>query len=114
MSKAREVKGIEFDSIVSQSDRPVVVDFYASWCGPCRVLGPTVDEIAGSFEGRADVVKVNIDDEPELAGRFNVMSIPTLVFLRNGREVKRVTGAIPKGAFESTLEGIVSGEKSVA
>ena len=114
MSKARAVKGSEFDKVVNQSDRPVVVDFYASWCGPCRVLGPTVDEIAGSFEGRADVLKVNIDDEPELAARFNVMSIPTLVFLRNGREVKRVTGAIPKGAFVSTLEGIVSGETQAA
>ena len=99
---------------MKESDKLVVVDFYASWCGPCRVLGPTVDEIATSFEGRAEILKVNVDDEPELASRFNVMSIPTLAFFRNGEEVKRVTGAIPKGAFESTLETLVDGDKTVA
>ena len=114
MKKAKEVTGKVFDTIVKESDKPVVVDFYASWCGPCRLLGPTVDEIATSFEGRAEVLKVNIDDETELASRFNIMSIPTIVFLRNGEEVKRVTGAIPKGAFESTLETLVDGEKTVA
>ena len=114
MKKALEVTQKKFDSIVGQSDKPVVVDFFASWCGPCKVLGPTVDEIAASFDGRARVLKVNVDQETELASRFNVMSIPTIVFLRDGKEVKRVTGAIPKGAFESTLEAILDDEKTVA
>ena len=114
MKKAMKVTRKEFDSIVSQDDKPVVVGFYAPWCGPCQVLGPTVDEIAASFDGRANVLKVNVDRETELAGRFIVMSIPTIVFLRDGKEVKRVTGAIPKGAFESTLEDILKDEKTVA
>ena len=114
MKKAMVVARGEFDSIVSQSNKPVVVDFYAPWCGPCRVLGPTVDEIAASFDGRVEVLKVNVDQETELSSRFNVMSIPTLVFLRDGKEVKRVTGAIPKGAFESTLENLLNGKNTVA
>ena len=114
MKKAIEVARTEFDSIVSQSDNPVVVDFYAPWCGPCRVLGPTVDEIAASFDGRVEVLKVNVDKETELSSRFNVMSIPTLVFLRGGKEVKRVTGALPTRAFESTLENLLDDEKTVA
>lgn len=111
MKKAMEVARKEFESIISQSDKPVVVDFYAPWCGPCRVLGPTVDEIAASFDGRVEVLKVNVDNETELSSRFDVLSIPTLVFLKDGKEVKRVTGAIPKGAFESTLENLLDGEK---
>lgn len=114
MKKAMEVARKEFESIISQSDKPVVVDFYAPWCGPCRVLGPTVDEIAASFDGRVEVLKVNVDNETELSSRFDVLSIPTLVFLQDGKEVKRVTGAIPKGAFESTLENLLDGEKTVA
>ena len=114
MEKAKEVTQKELDTIVSQTKKPVVVDFYAPWCGPCRVLGPTVDELAASFEGRAEVLKVNVDSEPELAERFNVLSIPTIVFFRDGREVKRVTGALPKSAIESTLGRIVGGERTVA
>ena len=114
MKKAKEVTRKEFDTIVKESDHPVVVDFYASWCGPCRVLGPTVDEIATRFEGRAEVLKVNVDDETELASRFDIRSIPTIVFFQGGQEVKRVTGALPKAAFESTLETLVDGNKTAA
>ena len=112
MKKALEVARMEFESIVSQSNKPVLVDFYAPWCAPCQVLGPTVDEIATSFDGRVDVLKVNVDQEVELSCRYNIQSLPTLVFLRGGREVKRVTGAIPKGAFKSTLEGLLEGNKT--
>ena len=114
MKKAKEVPLKEFDSIVSQSKNPVVVDFYAPWCGPCQLLGPTVDEIAASFDGRVEVLKVNVDKETKLSSRFNVMSIPMLVFLRDGKEVKRVTGALPKSAFASTLENLLDGDKTVA
>ena len=114
MKKALKVARKEFDSLVSQSNTLVVVEFYAPWCGPCRVLGPTVDEIAASFDGRVEVLKVNVDEETDLSSRFSILSIPTLVFLRGGKEVKRVTGAIPKGAFESTLKNLLDGEKTVA
>ena len=96
MKKAIGVTGKDFDSIVNQSDKPIFIDFYASWCDPCRVLGPTVDQIASSFEGRADVLKVNVEDESELARRFNVRSIPTVVILREGKEVNRVTGGLTR------------------
>ena len=114
MKKAMEVARKDFDSIVGQGNNPVVVEFYAPWCGPCRILGPTVDEIAAFYDGRVDVLKVNVDQETELSSRFNVMSIPTLVFLWDGKEVKRVTGAIPKGAFESTIQNLLNGKKTVA
>ena len=112
MKKAKGVTGNNFDSIVNQSEKPVFIDFYASWCDPCRVLGPTVDQIATSFEGRATVIKVNVEEESDLAGRFNVRSIPTVVILRKGKEVKRVAGAIARKAFLSSLEHVFE-EKSV-
>ena len=114
MKKAIQVTGKDFDSIVSQSDKPVFIDFYASWCDPCRVLGPTVDQIAASFEGRASVLKVNVEEESDLASRFNVRSIPTVVILREGKEAARVTGAIAREAFLSTLEHVLGDEKAVA
>ena len=114
MKKAIGVTGKDFDSIVNQSDKLIFIDFYASWCDPCRVLGPTVDQIASSFEGRADVLKVNVEDESELARRFNVRSIPTVVILREGKEVNRVTGAVARKAFLSTLEHVIEGKSVVA
>ena len=84
-----------FQSEVMNSDKPVLLDFWASWCGPCRMVGPIVDEIAAE---RSDlkVGKVNVDEQPELAGQFGVMSIPTLVVMKNGKVTAQTTGARPK------------------
>lgn len=92
-----------FDKIIN-NNVPVLIDFYADWCGPCRMVGPIVEEIANE---RDDVIigKVNVDNDPELAEQFNVFSIPTLVVLKNGEEVNRVTGARPKAQILSLLEG---------
>ncbi len=93
-----------FDEEVMNSDVPVLVDFYADWCGPCRMMGPVVEALAGEYDGKAKVGKVNIDQQPDLAERFGVMSIPSFVIINNGRVVDRVMGAMPKEALEARLE----------
>jgi thioredoxin 1 len=93
----------EFVSEVLQSDLPVLVDFYADWCGPCRALAPTLDRLATEFAGKAKIVKVNADNEPELAEYFQVQALPTLMLFRNGRLVERFEGAPPTQVLRSLL-----------
>ena len=81
-----------FDSVISSADMPVLVDFWAPWCGPCRMLAPTVKKIAEKYEGKVIVGKVNVDDDPELARRYGIMYIPTLIVFRNGESVKESNG----------------------
>ena len=92
-----------FDKAVS-SGNLVMVDFWASWCGPCRMLGPTIEKLADQYEGKAIVGKVNTDEQPALAQRFGIMSIPTLVVLKDGREVARTVGVQPMGALAAMLD----------
>jgi len=85
-----------FENEVMKSDKPVLLDFWASWCGPCQMLSPIVEEIAKEYSGKLKVGKVNVDDEPELAGRFRVASIPTVVIMKNGKIVNQSIGYRPK------------------
>ena len=100
----QHLKTEEFDAAVEAAPL-AMVDFWAVWCGPCQLLGPVMEDLAGRYEGKALAAKVNVDEEPELARRFGIMNIPTVVFLKNGRECDRKVGAYPAEVYAGVLDG---------
>ena len=88
----------DFAQEVLASDVPVMVDFYADWCGPCRMVAPIVEELAGEYAGKVKIGKINVDENPNTAKQYNVMSIPTILFIKGGKVVDQVIGALPKAA----------------
>ena len=92
-----------FDLEVMKSDRPVLLDFWASWCGPCRMFSPILDEVASENEGRVKIVNINVDEEPELAQQFGIMSIPTLVLMKDGQVTATSSGVKPKHQVEEMI-----------
>lgn len=104
MSSVVPVTDSSFKADVLESDVPVLVDFWAPWCGPCRMVSPVVDEIAQQYEGQVKVVKVNTDENPSVASQYGIRSIPTLMIFKGGQRVDMVVGAVPKTTLATTLE----------
>jgi thioredoxin 1 len=98
------VKGSEFDEKVLKSTVPVLVDFWAEWCGPCKAIGPSVEQLASEYSGKASVYKVDVDSEGELASQYGVMSIPALLVFKGGKVVDQMVGAAPKAQIAALLD----------
>ncbi len=92
-----------FDEEVLKSTTPVLVDFWAEWCGPCKIVGPILSELSESYDGQLKIAKLNVDNNPDLTSRFNVMSIPTMKFFKNGEVVGELVGAAPKNMIEAEI-----------
>jgi thioredoxin 1 len=106
MGKAIVINDANFDEIIN-SGKPVLVDFWAEWCGPCKMIGPVVEELAGDYEGRAVVGKLNVDENPTVTARFGVRSIPTLLVFKGGQIVDKQIGAVPKSVLAQKLQAQV-------
>ena len=104
MSNALSVTDASFKEDVLDSDLPVLVDFWAPWCGPCRMVAPVVEEIAEQYKGQMKVVKVNTDENPSVASKYGIRSIPTLMIFKGGQKVDMVVGAVPKSTLSTTIE----------
>ncbi len=103
-----EVTGSDFDTQVLGSSQPVLVDFWAEWCQPCRMLGPSIDALATEYAGRATVVKVNVDEAQDLAAKFGIASIPTVLLFKDGKIAKSFVGLRPKKDFAAAIDGLLA------
>ena len=101
---ALEITDANFDELVMKSDKPVLVDFWAEWCGPCRMVGPVVEELAKEYEGRAIIGKVNVDSNPEISMKFGIRNIPALLYFKNGEIVDKQIGAVPKAVLDKKIQ----------
>ncbi|PRY35912.1 thioredoxin [Spirosoma oryzae] len=102
-SHAVEATDANFDELIN-SDKPVLVDFWAEWCGPCKMIGPVVEQLAGEYEGKAVVAKMDVDQNARIPAQFGIRSIPTLMVFKNGQMVEKVVGAVPKNVLEQKLQ----------
>ena len=103
-----ELTESNFDQEVVKSPTPVLVDLWAAWCGPCRMIAPVVEELAGTYKGKMKMGKLNVDDHPQVAAQFRIMNIPTLLLFKGGQEVDRIVGVVPREELTRRIERIVS------
>ena len=108
MAKVHDVTDATFEQEVLKSELPVLVDFWAEWCAPCRVLAPVVKDIAASYDGRLRVAKLDVDSSPAAPARFQVRAMPTLLFFKNGQVVDSIVGAVPKQKIEAKLQTLLA------
>ena len=104
---ALEITSANFEETVLKSDKPVLVDFWAEWCGPCRMVGPIVDELHTEYEGKAVVGKVNVDDQQEIAAQYGIRNIPTILFFKNGEIVDKNVGVAPKADLAKKIDALI-------
>ena len=108
MSKPVEIEEAKFDDVVLKVKIPVLVDFWAPWCGPCRMVAPVVDELAGEYDGKVGFYKVNVDDNRKIVNKYGVMSIPTLIIFKNGAPVGNIVGFRPKPELKKSLDAALA------
>ena len=102
-----EATDANFEEIVLKADKPVVVDFWAEWCGPCRMVGPILSELSDEFEGKAVIAKLDVDSNPTVTMKYGIRNIPTVLYFKDGEVVDKQVGAVPKGHFQSKLEALL-------
>ncbi len=109
MAEPVEVTESNFEDTVLNSDLPVLVDFWAEWCGPCKMIAPTVHEMAIEYDGQLSVGKVDVDSNPNIAVKYGVRSIPALIFFKDGKPVDQIVGAVPKGVLKKKVDTVLTG-----
>ena len=102
-----EFSEANFESEVMQANTPVLVDLWAAWCGPCRMIAPMVEELAGTYQGKMKMGKLNVDDHPQVAARFRIMNIPTLLLFKGGQEADRIVGVVPKEELVRRIDKVI-------
>lgn len=104
---ALEVNDTNFDEVVVKADKPVIVDFWAEWCGPCRILGPIIEEISTEYSGKAVVVKCDVDNSPQVTAKYGIRNIPTVLYFKEGKIADKQVGAVPKSSLLSKLNALL-------
>jgi len=108
VGKALPVSSTTWDTEVGKADGLVLVDFWAVWCGPCQMVAPIVEELAKEYDGKLKVLKLNTDEDPDIAGKYGIMSIPTLLFFKGGQPVEKVVGAVPKRILKEAIDKLLT------